>query len=131
MAEIYKLFSTEEPIPKTHDLGTANRLIPLIRRYTEEAVNESESVGAELSQFSPADPQYKKLSDEYDRIVMRWVERIHRLGALAKGLWLVDFDTGDGYLCWVYPEDRVEFFHGYDQGFKHRRKLEADQLRHV
>lgn len=54
---------------------------------------------------------------------MHWVERIHRLGALAKGLWLVDFDTGDGYLCWAYPEERIEYFHSYESGFKSRRRI--------
>ena len=33
-----------------------------------------------------------------------------RFGLVARGLWAVDFDTGDGYLSWAYPELRLAFF---------------------
>lgn len=131
MAQIYKLFSTSEPIPKTHTLETANRVLPLVRRYTEEAVEECESLANRMSFISKLSPQYKALSTQYDRTLMKWVERIHRLGGLAKGTWLVDFDTGNGYLCWVFPEDRVEYFHTYEGGYKTRRKINPDELRKI
>src|SRR5438045_3726832 len=41
----------------------------------------------------------------------------------VKGLWLVDFDSGAGYYCWHYPEPALEYFHGYDEGFPGRVKL--------
>lgn len=123
MAEIFKLFSNAEETPKTHNYESANRLMPLIRRYTEEAHRETEALAAKLAYFQKNTAQYKAIAREYDSIVAQWVKRIHRLGALAKGLWLVDFDTGAGYLCWVYPEERVEYFHSYESGFKGRTKL--------
>lgn len=77
-----------------------------------------------MAYFAKNSKDYKKAAAEYDAIIMQWVERIHRLGGIAKGLWLVDFDTGQGYLCWAYPEEKVEHFHHYDDGFKNREPIE-------
>jgi hypothetical protein len=35
----------------------------------------------------------------------------------VKGLWLVDFDSGDGYWCWAYPEADLGHWHSYEGGF--------------
>jgi hypothetical protein len=122
VAEIFKLFSSGEPSPTTHTYESANRILPIIRRYTEEAYQETETLAAKLPNFQKNSAQYRAIAQQYDYIVAKWVERVHRVGGLAKGLWLVDFDTGNGYLCWVYPEERVEHFHSYDSGFKSRMK---------
>jgi hypothetical protein len=46
------------------------------------------------------------------------------LGVLVKGMWLVDFDSGDGiYYCWQHPEPTIEYFHDYGSGFAGRRPL--------
>jgi hypothetical protein len=46
------------------------------------------------------------------------------LGLEVKGLWLVDFDNGSGYFCWKWPEEKLEFFHGYDEGFQGRTRIQ-------
>jgi hypothetical protein len=43
-----------------------------------------------------------------------------QLGCLPKGIWLVDFDNGEGYYCWRYGDDQIEYFHGYSDGFSGR-----------
>ena len=53
----------------------------------------------------------------------RWVAKMERLGLVIKGLWLVDFDTGDGYLCWKFPELKLGHYHTYQEGFSGRRPL--------
>ena len=45
------------------------------------------------------------------------------MGAQVKGLWLVDFDNGDGYYCWRHPESAITHFHDYDEGFAGRMKI--------
>lgn len=127
MAQIYKLFSTTEDSPKTHTLESANRLLPLIRKYTEEAIELSEKIASKMLYLPKESAEYKSASSRYDEVIMQWVDRVHRVGAIAKGLWLVDFDTGTGYLCWVYPEDKIEHYHSYEGGFKTRKKLKAAQ----
>ena len=32
-------------------------------------------------------------------------------------MFLVDFDNGEGYYCWKWPEREVDHFHGYEEGF--------------
>ncbi len=46
------------------------------------------------------------------------------LGLEAKGLWLVDFDNGDGYYCWSYPEPAITHYHGYGDGFGGRISIQ-------
>jgi hypothetical protein len=85
-------------------------LLPEVQRVTNEAVERVEnSVSAE-----PA---------TYERIVTEWSDAIVALGIEVKGLWLIDFDSGGGYYCWQHPEPALEYFHGYEEGFGGRVKL--------
>jgi hypothetical protein len=49
-----------------------------------------------------------------------WSEKILKLGCLPKGIWLVDFDNGEGYYCWRYGDEKIQYFHGYHEGFAGR-----------
>ena len=57
-------------------------------------------------------------------ILNGWREEVEALGIEVKGPWLVDFDSGAGYYCWKWPEESLEFFHGYDEGFAGRVPLQ-------
>jgi hypothetical protein len=85
-------------------------LLPEVVRITSEAVDRVEQTESE----EPA---------EYERIVTEWAESILAMGVEVKGLWLVDFDSGGGYYCWKHPEPALEYFHGYEEGFGGRVKL--------
>ncbi len=61
---------------------------------------------------------------EHQRVVGRWADSVMQLGIDVKGIWLVDFDNGSGYYCWQYPEESLQYFHGYDDGFGGRVKLQ-------
>ena len=62
-------------------------------------------------------------AEAQQQVVMDWAESVLDLGIEVKGLWLIDFDTGGGYYCWRYPEPALEYFHGYEEGFGGRVKL--------
>ena len=57
-------------------------------------------------------------------VVDAWTKDLQSLGAEPKGLWLVDFDNGDGYYCWCYPETGITHYHGYADGFAGRMKIQ-------
>ncbi len=104
-------------------LGEARALFPVVQRITREAHAELEPVRRELIATVPASPHIRDVENRYQEIVRRWVAKMERLGLVVKGLWLVDFDTGDGYLCWKFPELRIGYFHAYHDGFAGRRPL--------
>jgi hypothetical protein len=85
-------------------------LLPEVQRLTDVAVQQIDSI-------EDADPEV------YQQIVEDWAESVMELGIEVKGLWLVDFDSGGGYYCWKHPEPALEYFHGYDEGFAGRVKL--------
>jgi hypothetical protein len=85
-------------------------LLPDIQRLTDEAVTRVE----ELSEDDIADAQ---------ALIAAWADAVMALGIEVKGLWLIDFDSGGGYYCWKHPEPALEYFHGYDEGFDGRVKL--------
>lgn len=103
--------------------------MPLVQSITESAFEELGPVQRAMM-LQPEGKEPGETEERYQQIVRRWVDKIQRLGIIVKGLWLIDFDTGDGYLCWKYPEDRIEYFHGYDEGYSGRQLLSdvlADQ----
>ena len=90
----------------------AAALLPEVQRLTNVAVEEVEA----LANDAPRDAG--------QQIVAKWAEDVMKLGIDVKGLWLVDFDNGSGYYCWQYPEESLQYFHGYDDGFRGRVKLQ-------
>jgi hypothetical protein len=113
----------------THDdhrvftLAEARALFPLVQRLTRQSFEELEPVRRRLEAMVPSNPEIRHVESEYETIVRRWVGKMERLGLVVKGLWLVDFDTGDGYLCWRFPELKIGHYHGYQEGFGGRRPL--------
>jgi len=110
-------------------LTEACELLPRVRALTTDAVDNAEELAAELQAVGadPEDPTHDEhrelLGEELTQVVARWAGQIQNLGLEAKGLWLVDFDNGDGYYCWQYPEETLSHFHGYHDGFAGRMKI--------
>lgn len=61
--------------------------------------------------------------EPFQHVLDEWAASIIALGAEVKGLWLVDFDSGAGYYCWRHPEPSLQYYHGYDEGFPGRVRL--------
>ena len=77
-----------------------------------------------MEQTSDADEDESDgIPPESQEIVADWARRIAEMGIEVKGLWLIDFDSGSGYYCWRYPEESLQYFHGYDEGFTGRVRL--------
>lgn len=109
--------------PRVFTLAEAEALFPLVRRLTQSAHQELEPVRRALEAMLPTNPSIQDVERQYEAIVKRWVGKMERLGLVVKGLWLVDFDTGDGYLCWKFPELRIAYYHSYHEGYAGRVPL--------
>lgn len=105
-------------------LRQACDLLPQIKHLTADAVRRAETLAAQLQGLPEDDPDHSSLSAALRDVVNGWASELQRLGVEAKGLWLVDFDNGEGYYCWCYPEESVAHYHGYDDGFAGRMKIQ-------
>ena len=94
-------------------------LFPRVRDLTAAAVRELESLAAE-SASRDSEEERAELEATSREVVARWAAEVGELGCQVKGLWLVDWDAGDGYYCWKHPEPALAHFHGYDEGFAGR-----------
>jgi hypothetical protein len=104
-------------------LQQARELLPHIKHLTADAVRRAESLASQLQGLAEADPAHVQLSGALREVVTSWADEVRALGLEAKGLWLVDFDNGEGYYCWCYPEEAIAHFHGYDDGFAGRMRI--------
>ncbi|HEV8266630.1 MAG TPA: DUF2203 family protein [Thermoanaerobaculia bacterium] len=108
-----KVFSYEEAV----------RLLPAVRERTRQAM---ERIGA--LDATPAEGEEESAGERVrvaaEEILTSWAEDIAAWGIEVKGPWLVDFDSGAGYYCWRWPEESLEYFHGYGEGFSGRVRLQ-------
>ncbi len=105
-------------------LDEAREMLPLVSKITAAAVQELEPVQKRLRRSLACDPRLPAIEARYEHIVRRWIGKIERLGLAARGLWWVDFDTGEGFVCWRYPEIRLDYFHDYGDKPSERRRID-------
>lgn len=113
-----KLFTLEE----------ANMLLPLVIKLTEEYSRQVKKLINQLEAYP--DKKNEKalaLEEKVNKLIELWQSKLEKLGLRPKGLWLCDFDNGAGYFCWKYPESKISFYHGYNEGFSGRKKLDIEE----
>ncbi|MFT7620873.1 MAG: hypothetical protein ACI9WU_000032 [Myxococcota bacterium] len=107
---------------RVFDLSNARRTLAVVRRITERSIKEVEAVrrrhsGVRVRQSIDA------FETELNTVLDDWSHKVEQLGCQPKGLWLVDFDNGEGYYCWRYPERDISHCHGYDDGYASRERF--------
>ncbi len=112
MAAGKRIFSYEE----------ARALLPTVRERTREALEELAGSDAEGEDEAGKDPD--QVERKAARILEEWARDVTAMGIEVKGPWLVDFDCGGGYWCWRWPEEGLDFFHGYEEGFAGRVRIQ-------
>ncbi len=109
-------------------LEDAQNLLPVLHRMTELANGTVRLLLQKLETIQDRDSvTAKEAEKEIDSTIRQWQQKIEKLGAKPKGLWLIDFDNGEGYFCWKFPEKKIMFFHGYHDGFSGRKALFSDE----
>lgn len=110
---------------KVFTVGEARKLLPLIYRITECSQTEVKKMVNKLEAIKETSTtQGEKIEKEINEEINRWQEKVQKLGAVAKGLWLVDFDNGQGFFCWKFPENDIRYWHGYQDGFSGRIEIQ-------
>ena len=105
-------------------LENARASLGEVRSRTAAAVGEVEPLLAEREALAEGAPERRELDSRIQQRISSWLRSMEALGLEVKGLWLVDFDNGSGYYCWRWPEERLEYFHGYDESFDGRIRIQ-------
>ena len=110
--------SSEEKLVFTYEEALAS--LPQVRRLTATAVKQIEALINRVQSREELNDRKEELESAVQTITQGWMRQVSELGCEVKGLWLVDWNAGDGYFCWKYPEETIAFFHTYDEGFDGR-----------
>ncbi len=110
-----KIFTIEE----------AELLLPLVYRLTEEYSREVKLHMRHIEALPDKKSERAQgIEKTINEIIEKWQSKLEKLGVVPKGLWLADFDNGAGYYCWKFPETKISFWHGYQDGFSGRKLIE-------
>jgi hypothetical protein len=103
-------------------LEEAQALMPEVQRMTRPAFELAMGLAGDLeaAEAEGREGDAEALRERIQSLVEAWAEGVRDLGAEVKGLWLVDFDSGDGYWCWAHPEASLDHWHTYEGGFRAR-----------
>jgi hypothetical protein len=105
-------------------LEEAQQLLQVIFRITKTYCEKVETLIGRLDTLPAGnDTLASSLETQVNGFISEWQSKVQKLGALPKGLWIADFDSGDGYYCWKYPERKIEFWHKYTDGFSKRLRV--------
>lgn len=111
-------------------LEEARTIIPLIAGFTAQSSKEVDRLIRLLdhmrSTLTPV--RIAEIENQIRSIILRWQEKVEKLGGNPQGLWVVDFDFGSGYFCWKYPEPDILHWHGYLDGFSQRQSINDNCL---
>ena len=114
----------DQPAKRQWSLEGARALLDEVRERTGRAVGEVEKLLAEGEGQETGSPERQAIDARIRVAVSRWLRSMEALGLEIKGLWLVDFDNGSGYYCWRWPEEDLAYFHGYEEGFDGRVRIQ-------
>jgi hypothetical protein len=111
-------------------LEEAQQLLPVIFKITKSYRLKVQALLDRLdAQAGLSESLVASLEEQVNQAIQDWQTKIQKLGAQPKGLWIADFDSGDGYYCWKFPERGIQFWHKYSDGFSKRVRVaesEAD-----
>ena len=109
-------------------LVQAQELLPFVYRVTDHAAQKVKYLMACIETLpNKKSDRALELQDQINDLIEKWQNKLERLGAKPKGLWLADFDNGTGYFCWKFPETKILHKHGYQDGFTGRILISSNE----
>ena len=133
---------------KRFTLAEAQRLIPRVEPLLRDAIafkaeyEEGDKAfdgiiqrvmmaGGMVVDSRPAEAAKKKRESAAEKLRAA-IEEVQEIGCVIKDLdiGLIDFPTqfrgAEVYLCWKLGEPRIEFWHGVDEGFRGRKRIDQE-----
>lgn len=85
-------------------LNEARELMPSVQAMTRPVYELATSLAEELQSADEQGEEARadELRERLQTLVESWTEAIRELGPEVKGLWLVDFDSGDSTQTFVF-----------------------------
>ncbi len=124
----------------------AEQLLPFIEEFLKVAQEHKQTVDAAQVELTKAAsrimvmggsyPPYAELvakkreRDEASAKIVEVIAKIQETGCLVKDIdeGLIDFPSliegQEAFLCWKLGEERIEYWHGLEDGFAGRRRLD-------
>ena len=103
-------------------LTETNHLLNIINKITAKYQERLNMVLTHIEQEGSSNNK-ARLQMKAQTIIDEWNSKIKKLGAKPSGVWNADFDFGEGYYCWKYPETSISHWHKYSEGFSKRKPV--------
>jgi hypothetical protein len=88
----------------------AEEILPIVKRITARTAATVDDLQDEMKFVPKDEPLYTRLVIRMQSEVKLWATRVFQLGCEPTGIWLVDFDAGDGWFSWRLGDDDLAFF---------------------
>ncbi len=112
---------------KIWTLEEAQEIFPRIKKITEDFYTKTHSISKLLADNIYPENEMERMEEEIHELVKVWNFTMLELEVDVKGIWLVDFDNGDGYYCWKVGEEDLLYEHSYEEGFAGRKLIKRKQ----
>lgn len=108
---------------KLFNLTEARALLPFIQSVSKRQFLQLSPVQERLNKMLANDPRRQIYEREFESQVSQWRSKVIQFGVRVSGLWMVEFDVGEGCLCWRHPELSIKTFRKHGVAFSERVKL--------
>lgn len=111
---------------RVFSVSDAKTILPVIYKFTESSSRAVIQLieKLELARAKNDQSSVESIDIEINSLIDQWQAKVEKLGATPKGMWIADFDAGNGYFCWKFPERDIRFWHGYQDGYQGRVLIE-------
>lgn len=133
-----RYFRIEEAEALLPQVSEAMAQVASLKSMLDDASSELQAEASRITMSGGALPRTGAVAQAHGRAqalgarLQEAVDAVQRLGCLVKDLemGLVDFPSlfrgEEVYLCWKAGEERIEFWHGIDEGFRGRKRIDQE-----
>lgn len=104
--------------PRVFTMEEANELIPLMQRITERHENAVSKL-LDTQRFflisGASKEAVEKIDPQVGSHMVQWASKLTKLGCKVFSHGYVGLDSGFGYWSWHHGEQRITYYHGYNE----------------